>query len=100
VTQRSGIDYRQILAIDEHPATVRDIQPLQQSGQGAFSRTGTTDNTNYFSRLHFELHLTDDVRSIGPVTKRDLVELNGTFQPGDPGFLADHFGLGVENIAQ
>src|SRR5215469_6616637 len=58
----------EIDAVDQNPATFRDIKPLHRLGERAPATAGRPDNPDDLPRRHLETHIVQHFRPIDPGT--------------------------------
>src|SRR5260370_1385812 len=72
--QPCRIDLREIDAIDQHPAALRDIEALDELGERALARSGGADDPDQLAGRNVQADIVQDFRPVDAVAKRDVLE--------------------------
>src|SRR3954454_24207426 len=83
-TEPGRVGRHQIHSIDQHAAALRNVEPLHQLGEGAFARAGRSDDADGLSGRNVESDIVQDLRPIGPIAERDVLEPDVAPDPRQP----------------
>src|SRR3989475_3728992 len=73
--QPDRIHLGQVHAVDQHAPSLRNVEALDQLGDGALARAGPADEPNDFASGHVEGHLPEDLRPVRSVAKGHVLEV-------------------------
>src|ERR1700722_2111393 len=73
-TQPGRIDLREIDAVDQHTAALRDIEALDELGERALARAGRTDDADQLAGRNGQADVVQHFRPVDPVAEGDVFE--------------------------
>jgi hypothetical protein len=98
----SGVNHANVDAIDQQPATFRNVKALHQLGQGRLAGARGPHDADDLARRDIERDVLQDWLTVEPVAEADMLKCNGAADPRQRRAAWTIGGLrcGIEDIAE